>query len=772
MSLGQTQCHSFRHNYLYAVQDAYTKLYYNGAEKLATTNTGIDVTGTATMDGLVVVNSTDTQGKFSGWSAIGANSSSGAIELGQASAYQGIMSYVADSSTRFLFDNTYGSTGSTFEFRTNTAATAKTHLKIEGSGDISFYEDTGTTAKLFWDASAESLGIGTSSPQALVDLSSATTSTLRLSNRDAILTENQITGQLEFYQSDASGGGTGITGKIGMRSVAQQPAGAAYYGNSAAMEFYVSGQTNGYASDNASLNAMTIQAGSGRVGIGTSSPSAVCDIVGTPVATGDARYELIVDENQSLATGRGGGLAFARQGVIYGGIKNLTSGASDNDTDMHFQTRLAGTVANKMVIKSSGNVGIGTSSPAEELDISADAPSMQLSSTNASGRNYGLQSTNSGKFSFYDGTAGVNRMVIDSSGNVGIGTTLPDDDLHIANTSQTGATFRLENTNTSTDTNTTFGTINFEGNDNSAGANGIRGSIVGKSLSTNGAMGLLFSTASAGGANTERMRIDSSGNLLVGRTSTTISNLGVTIPSSGAIQATANFNALGLNRLSGDGAIALFQKSGATVGSIGTNSGLFIGSTYGTDAGIRFASSIIAPSTTTGANRDAAIDLGYSSSRFKDLYLSSGVYLGGTGAANKLDDYEEGLHLVTIAPTTSGTLGLVSSNNQLAYTKVGNLVHVSGYLYVNVASSPVGAVTVSLPFASADLGDRGGDSAASLFITNINSGANISDFIGIVVEGSSNLVIYLGDSVAALSNSAQQMKTGTQIKISLSYKVA
>jgi len=123
----------------------------------------VDVTGSVTADGLTAVNATDTQGKFSGWAVTGANSSSGAIELGQNAAYQGIMSYAADGNTRFLFDNTYGSTGSTFEFRTNTAATAKTHLKIEGSGDISFYEDTGTTPKLFWDASAESLGIGTSS---------------------------------------------------------------------------------------------------------------------------------------------------------------------------------------------------------------------------------------------------------------------------------------------------------------------------------------------------------------------------------------------------------------------------------------------------------------------------------------------------------------------------------------------------------------------------------------------------------------------------------
>jgi hypothetical protein len=45
---------------------------------------------------------------------------------------------------------------------------------------------------------------------------------------------------------------------------------------------------------------------------------------------------------------------------------------------------------------------------------------------------------------------------------------------------------------------------------------------------------------------------------------------------------------------------------------------------------------------TTQADRDAAVDLGTSTVRFKDLYLSGGVYLGGTGSANHLDDYEEG----------------------------------------------------------------------------------------------------------------------------------
>ena len=48
--------------------------------------------------------------------------------------------------------------------------TGDNRLKIADNGDISFYEDTGTTAKLFWDASAERLGIGTTSPGRTVEV--------------------------------------------------------------------------------------------------------------------------------------------------------------------------------------------------------------------------------------------------------------------------------------------------------------------------------------------------------------------------------------------------------------------------------------------------------------------------------------------------------------------------------------------------------------------------------------------------------------------------
>lgn len=54
--------------------------------------------------------------------------------------------------------------------------------------------------------------------------------------------------------------------------------------------------------------------------------------------------------------------------------------------------------------------------------------------------------------------------------------------------------------------------------------------------------------------------------------------------------------------------------------------------------------------------------------------VSGGVYLGGTGAANHLDDYEEGTFVITNANDATGTLDAGYTSH---YTKVGNLVTVT-----------------------------------------------------------------------------------------------
>lgn len=76
--------------------------------------------------------------------------------------------------------------------------------------------------------------------------------------------------------------------------------------------------------------------------------------------------------------------------------------------------------------------------------------------------------------------------------------------------------------------------------------------------------------------------------------------------------------------------------------------------------------------------------------------MASGIYLGGTAAANKLDDYEEG----TWTPSFStGSWGTVAN---FTYTKIGRLVHVTGYL-AGPSNAPAGNLIISgFPFPGND----------------------------------------------------------------------
>jgi hypothetical protein len=195
----------------------------------------------------------------------------------------------------------------------------------------------------------------------------------------------------------------------------------------------------------------------------------------------------------------------------------------------------------------------------------------------------------------------------------------------------------------------------------------------------------------------EKMRIDSSGNLLVGKTNNDLSNDGIVIREGGEILATntsgltANFN-----RLSTDGRIVSFYKDGTEVGSIGVDGG---DSLIGTgDTGIRFYDAVgqLLPRTTSGGASNNSIDLGSTVSNFRDLYLGGGLYVGGTGSANKLDDYEEG----TWTPGLENvTVTYTSRTGQ--YVKVGKLVYFAGTIVL--ASNDTGdssSVRISgLPFA-------------------------------------------------------------------------
>jgi len=168
-----------------------------GSSILSVSSTGIDVTGTVTADG--VVNNQITE-FFSSQSGLVSSGSTAKIYATNTS-FDGVNGSLVLQSRPSAGADVYIATG----------ATAKKVAKFSDGGDISFYEDTGSTQALFWDASAESLGIGTTSPDTSLQIGniSATNATgqgrIKLEDTSTALSS---VGGLEFTTS-AFGSGYG-----------------------------------------------------------------------------------------------------------------------------------------------------------------------------------------------------------------------------------------------------------------------------------------------------------------------------------------------------------------------------------------------------------------------------------------------------------------------------------------------------------------------------------------------------------------------------------
>jgi len=172
--------------------------------------------------------------------------------------------------------------------------------------------------------------------------------------------------------------------------------------------------------------------------------------------------------------------------------------------------------------------------------------------------------------------------------------------------------------------------------------------------------------------------------------------------------ALASNGTMAVDRKSSDGGISVFKKDGTTVGSIGSVAGVV--SNFICDprvgagtAGVGIQGSgtnAIIPVDGAGTTANGTKDLGNSSARWRDLYLSGGVFLGGTGTANKLDDYEEG----TYSPTYvgAGNAGSTAySDQQGRYVKIGTFCRVWFDITISSSSGMSGQPRLSLPFTSA-----------------------------------------------------------------------
>jgi hypothetical protein len=212
----------------------------------------------------------------------------------------------------------------------------------------------------------------------------------------------------------------------------------------------------------------------------------------------------------------------------------------------------------RMRIDSAGNVGIGTSSPLYPLHVvKAGTPQIGLSGDSTNEGQLIFAAVTAGRVGVFDavplilGTNNTERMRIDSSGNVGIGTSTPTSLLTLYNATAATALIsgdgvtsfiaaRSSNDTTSANLNfrkyrgttatpLTISTGDFLGNSNYTGYDGtaliVAAQITGVAESVSGtgdiAGALTFSTrpAGSGASNTERMRITSAGDVGIGTSS-------------------------------------------------------------------------------------------------------------------------------------------------------------------------------------------------------------------------------------------------------------
>ena len=344
------------------------------------------------------------------------------------------------------------------------------------------------------DGTNNRVGIATASPQADLDISPASSSaTLRVHAR----TDSSPVPAIELVRGATSSFGTDTRQDFRLKNS----------GGELIVEYGQGGTTT------EALRVNSV----GRVGIGTTSPSDLLEINPTSTregltlkTTGTTFGGINIDTNRTGAGQTLGDIRFMWDGTGVAGITGHTGSDTTNKDDgrLIFNTASSGSATERMRIDSSGNVGIGTSSPAHgplHVHSSSTAAYFHLTnSTTGSGTSDGfslfstgndvvLDQRESANMRFF--TANTEAMRIDSAGRGGIGTTNPVADLGVSNGGASGIELQPEiTTNTNRITNY---------NRSASSYNNFRLDAARHEFLVSGS---------------EKVRIDSSGNVSIGTT--------------------------------------------------------------------------------------------------------------------------------------------------------------------------------------------------------------------------------------------------------------
>jgi hypothetical protein len=325
------------------------------------------------------------------------------------------------------------------------------------------------------------------------------------------------------------------------------------------------------------------------------------DVTGTVTADG-----LTVDVNNAGIT------MTDSSSTAFEAIKTTTSDAlqfssGGSGSFMNFYTNAGN---ERMRLTSAGSLGLGTTTPSQKAHIYGG--SLLIDNGSSAGTIYFHDTTNYINLSGDElqfANNGSERMRIDSSGNVGIGVSSMTNKLVLPN----AAYFAMQDT---------------------GGAESL-------AIRANSSNAMEFLTG--GGL---RQTIDSSGNLLVGKTSVDYTTVGFEATPSSSFQANAmtadGKKALLLARKTTDGGIVEFRKDSIVAGSIGSfdsGANIYIGSG---DTGVTFnptVNGILPHNPSTNSQLDNAIDLGYPTYRFKHGYFANTVYTASVAGITDNDTY-------------------------------------------------------------------------------------------------------------------------------------
>jgi hypothetical protein len=424
-------------------------------------------------------------------------------------------------------------------------------------------------------------------------------------------------------------------------------------------------------------------------------------------ATGNIQYN---NAGQLAGTGDFNvDLNWTDAGVTYTGLKvNVTDTASAADSNL-IDIQSNGT--SQVVVDDDGNVGIGTSSPGQQLTVATSTGNCYIEAKRAS------QSAGQVALQLTGGTSGTDwilyqpavsndlrifgnsgdRVTVTSAGNVGIGTQSPGANLDISSSSNTTTRINCGTSNASI--------LEFT---QSASRKALIRRLNGGELDIINEFGdLRFWTASDGNE-LERARIDSSGRLLVGTSSaysftTNSGNLlnpylqvaaGVGVEEKGSLALVVNQNG---NQARCPGLFLAKNYSPSTsIATSVTNEALgeisfngVDGTTFVRAAQIRaevdglpgandMPGRLVFSTTADGASTPTE-QLRITSDRYVRLASGTGgiQFNGDTAAANALDDYEEG----TFTPTLLSDGGVSITLDVTAegyYRKIGSIVHMWG----------------------------------------------------------------------------------------------